>query len=563
MAVETVDIEFRARLADFKRELEKLPSLTKKSARELTKEWVDQIKTAEKKAGSSIEAAAKEAEKLEKIATAIGGSVGDGIRQIGALAKGAGAGLGEMGVKLAAIGAVVGSVYLVGSAIGGVLTNIEAYKDAVNSVSDRKLVSDEQIKQLYAASAGWSALGDQVSGLSVRIAAQIAPAFNKFLIGTAYGLEYLTKLASSWSFDEAAKSATAAAREVWAAQQEAARLAEESKKATGEWGAETERTTARVEALAAASIRSARLAADAALADAEAMRAAAEAREEERQYLTWKQQVGAVLIEQARLQIELQEEAKDQNVIGIRAVAAATQGASAAFDALQEDADNAASTFKKLGTATKQDWSSAINDLVETSRGFAHSLADLADVISDNQAANLKKDSAEYIRNRRKQFAAHKAAAIAEATINTALSVTKTLASYAYPVNVVLGALSLAAGVATIATIAAQKPSFHTGGVVKPAGPAPDEVSATLMQGEGVLTRRGVQALGGEQAVQAVNRGAPTPTGASTVTAIAMLDGRVLDAVWAGSGPSGRGGLASRVDSRLRGGLSGRSQRGR
>lgn len=563
MAVETVDIEFRARLADFKRELQTMPGLTKKAARDLTSEWVSTIKRAEKESGSSIAAAAKEAEKLEKIATAIGGSVGDGIRQIGSLAKGAGAGLGELGLQLVAIGATVGAIYLVGSAIGSVLTNVEAYTGAINSLSNRDLVTDEQVQQLYAATAGWTALGNQVSAFIVRIAAKIAPTFNKAAIGLAYFMEYASQITSGASLTEAGRAATAAAREIWDAQQKAMEAAQESKDATGEWGAETERITARVEALAAASIRSARLAADAARADAEAMRAAAEAREEERQYLTWKQQVGAVLIEQARLQIELQEEAKDQNVIGIRAVAAATQGASAAFDALQEDADNAASTFKKLGTATKQDWSSAINDLVETSRGFAHSLADLADVISDNQAANLKKDSAEYIRNRRKQFAAHKAAAIAEATINTALSVTKTLASYAYPVNVVLGALSLAAGVATIATIAAQKPSFHTGGVVKPAGPAPDEVSATLMQGEGVLTRRGVQALGGEQAVQAVNRGAPTPTGASTVTAIAMLDGRVLDAVWAGSGPSGRGGLASRVDSRLRGGLSGRSQRGR
>lgn len=557
MAVETVDIEFRARLADFKRELEKLPSLTKKSARELTKEWVDQIKTAEKKAGSSIEAAAKEAEKLEKIATAIGGSVGDGIRQIGALAKGAGAGLGEMGVKLAAIGAVVGSVYLVGSAIGGVLTNIEAYKDAVNSVSDRKLVSDEQIKQLYAASAGWSALGDQVSGLSVRIAAQIAPAFNKFLIGTAYGLEYLTKLASSWSFDEAAKSATAAAREVWAAQQEAARLAEESKKATGEWGRESD-----ISSIAADKARkAAQAAAEAAKADAEAQREAAHAAE-------WRAQVETALAREQEEAAQLAARLGPILAENANRIDEAANGASNAYAGLGEQIDEttgkAVRSSEQVAAMAARTQQASFDTILAAGQALGSSLAAIADTVADNQIRAAGRNAAAQHRIMRRQFAAQKAVAIANATINTAVAVSKTLSEYAYPTNIILGALTLAAGIAEVAVISAQKPTFHTGGVVQPAqAAAPDEVPATLMAGEGVLTRRGVQALGGEQAVQAVNRGAPMPASSSTVTAIAMLDGRVLDAVWTGAGPSGRGGLASRVDSRLRGGLSGRSQRGR
>ena len=53
-----------------------------------------------------------------------------------------------------------------------------------------------------------------------------------------------------------------------------------------------------------------------------------------------------------------------------------------------------------------------------------------------------------------------------------------------------------------IAAIQAQ--SFHSGGMV---GGTPDEVPANLLRGEAVITRAGVDALGGEQAVNAINGG--------------------------------------------------------
>ena len=62
----------------------------------------------------------------------------------------------------------------------------------------------------------------------------------------------------------------------------------------------------------------------------------------------------------------------------------------------------------------------------------------------------------------KKMFAVQKAAAIATAIINTAESVTKTMAAYPFPIDVALSALSLAAGMAQVSAIKSQ--SFLGGG---------------------------------------------------------------------------------------------------
>jgi hypothetical protein len=243
-----------------------------------------------------------------------------------------------------------------------------------------------------------------------------------------------------------------------------------------------------------------------------------------------------------------------------QAFAAASLGISETLNGLGEDIAKVGNQTTEVAFATAEDWKAAQGDLVAASAGAANGMLAIMDVITDAQTAHLNKDSAEYRKHRKRQFAAHKAAAIAEAVINTALAVTKTLSQYAFPINVVLGALTLAAGVGTIATIAAQKPSFYGGGMVyASASRQPDAVDTTLHDGEGVLTRRGVASLGGPEAVRAVNQGMTGGSSAPAVVAVSMMDGRILGDVWAGSGPRGNGGLMARVDSRLHGGLPGRA----
>jgi hypothetical protein len=101
-------------------------------------------------------------------------------------------------------------------------------------------------------------------------------------------------------------------------------------------------------------------------------------------------------------------------------------------------------------------------------------------------------------------FEVAKAAKLAEAIINTAAAVASSLP------NFVAAGAAAAVGGAQVATIAAQQPAFHAGGIV---GAPPDEVNARLVRGEGVLSRSGVNAIGGEQAVRAANAGIQqTPT---------------------------------------------------
>lgn len=97
-------------------------------------------------------------------------------------------------------------------------------------------------------------------------------------------------------------------------------------------------------------------------------------------------------------------------------------------------------------------------------------------------------------------FEVAKAAKLAEAIINTAAAVASSLP------NFVAAGAAAAVGGAQVATIAAQQPAFHSGGIV---GAPPDEVNARLVRGEGVLSRSGVNAIGGEQAVRAANAGIP------------------------------------------------------
>ena len=97
-------------------------------------------------------------------------------------------------------------------------------------------------------------------------------------------------------------------------------------------------------------------------------------------------------------------------------------------------------------------------------------------------------------------FRLSQAAAIGEVAMNTAEAITKVTAQLGILAPAGIAAVS-ALGAAQAAVIASESPpSFH-------AGMAPDERNARLLQGEGVLSRQGVAAAGGAQAVRELNNG--------------------------------------------------------
>tara|TARA_R100001443_G_scaffold24962_2_gene37634 strand:- start:2766 stop:4946 length:2181 start_codon:yes stop_codon:yes gene_type:complete len=97
-------------------------------------------------------------------------------------------------------------------------------------------------------------------------------------------------------------------------------------------------------------------------------------------------------------------------------------------------------------------------------------------------------------------FQEEQALAIAQAIMNTAVGVTQELKKgvLGIPSALLIGA----EGAIQIAAIKSQ--TMHAGGMV---GGTPDEVPANLLRGEAVITRAGVDALGGEQAVNSINGG--------------------------------------------------------
>lgn len=149
-----------------------------------------------------------------------------------------------------------------------------------------------------------------------------------------------------------------------------------------------------------------------------------------------------------------------------------------------------------------------------TMRGSSEMFGNMAEAAQT--AATLAADSSEA--GARRAFIAYKAFAVAQATIDAVAAGARALRDYPFPLSVAVAASAYGAGVARVATIAATEPKFHS-------GLAPDETRATLTRGEGVLTQRGVQALGGPEAVRAANRGQGSPARPQAPVAVLVPPG--------------------------------------
>ena len=165
-------------------------------------------------------------------------------------------------------------------------------------------------------------------------------------------------------------------------------------------------------------------------------------------------------------------------------------------------------------------WKESASGIVNAAASFATSLTGMVSELASRNTANTRAE-------RLKQFRTMKAAALVEASINTALGVTQSLGSAPFPANIVLGALTLAAGGVQIGMIASQQPNFHRGGIMRSdrAGLAGDEraFSATTRANEAVvLTQQAMGAFAGQ--LSRVNAGEGMGGGMAPV--YVMVDGR-------------------------------------
>jgi hypothetical protein len=168
-----------------------------------------------------------------------------------------------------------------------------------------------------------------------------------------------------------------------------------------------------------------------------------------------------------------------------------------------------------------------VEGLLKATHDTVGAIGTIYDVAIQQRIDAEKQGSAEQKKLMKRQFAANKAFAITQATINTALAVMNALTVQPAYLGIVLAATAAATGAAQIAVIAAQKPpSFHRGGIM------PDEQASF---GGAAITRRNeagvVFTAQGQRtfadAVNALNRGDSTGGGGITV----MLDSQPIRGV--------------------------------
>jgi hypothetical protein len=130
---------------------------------------------------------------------------------------------------------------------------------------------------------------------------------------------------------------------------------------------------------------------------------------------------------------------------------------------------------------------------MKNASNFAGALTDL----SINLNSRLTEDSEE---ETMKSFRIAQVGALAEIAINTALAATAAMKKTGNPVSAAPAILF--GGLQAAAVVAEPPPTFHTGGMI-----GPDERTIKAQTGEGILSRSGVEAAGGEAGVNALNAG--------------------------------------------------------
>jgi hypothetical protein len=153
--------------------------------------------------------------------------------------------------------------------------------------------------------------------------------------------------------------------------------------------------------------------------------------------------------------------------------------------------------------------SAALDDTYQTSLDIANSLTQqLAageEYYTDAQEEELKKRIKAQQNAAKKAFEAAKAAKVAEAFASTALAAINAIAQSPppSPFGLIGAGIATAAGLASVAAIESQNLTFHKGGL-------PDEVPATLLRKEAVLSPLGRETVGDEN-IRRANAGVSAP----------------------------------------------------
>lgn len=521
MSTTVVDAEFRLRLQSLKKELESVPGMSKTSARKAVKEWTDQWKKAEAESVSTIERIKAESGQLGKAAELIGGPLGTSLRQIKGLGEIAADGVNATTLALGGAAIGIGVIAGLGKAFYDVASNVEAYRGELNRLHAEGTISSQDIADVEKAGRALEALTERGRLLYTEIAVNLSGGFDEF----ATGLVYVTSLVTTLSFDGARESAKSFHEEI-------NQLNEDLTKSVPNWMTQLPGNKPVSQLVSVDDVKAAEEAARKAQAAAAKHRAA------------WdKQFADAVqadkdvqdLFAELDASITAQQQAiADAAVADLMAEAQAAQDAAsiimqAKHDELEQtkqaNAEMQASE-KALAAervAKAQQYLGAVSSVMA-------SVADIADTMTQRQVDAARDGSEEQKKALKRQFAVHKAAALAQAAIYTASAVVGALATIPGPGGIALAVIEGALGAVQIGLIAAQQPQIaHTGSMVRGSNRAPDEVPITALEGEGILNREAVRRMGGPEGVNRANRGQTSSNREPIV--VPVYGHRVFDAV--------------------------------
>lgn len=168
-------------------------------------------------------------------------------------------------------------------------------------------------------------------------------------------------------------------------------------------------------------------------------------------------------------------------------------------------------------------------------------LMELDDTATQAQRASALATLKETKAAAREMFYAQQNAAVASALIAGAIAVVRQYADLPLPAAIISSASIAALTAVEVASILSQKPTFHRGGVI---GADPSERNITARQGEAVLTRQGVAAIGGPSGLADANRGAG---GGTTVLQLRVGNNVAQELVYQGTRGPGPGRTATRA----------------
>lgn len=594
MATTTIDVEFRAKLNELKRELASIPGMTRKQTREMVSEWQSAWKKTQATGTSALGAVAKDAGKLQKIGGMIGGPFGSAMSLIADGAESAEDGLSGTAKAVLGLGAGVAVIGALAGALVSFIVNIEDYRDLLNDLVRKHVISPAQVKQLEQASAAFDVVRQYVTAFAVELASNAAPKITSFLKGSVYAFTFLKTFTGN-VFGDISEMMSAFGHMVGSG------FSQESinrwKKASAEIKAISDDYTA-AEAAATETIKGFSTDIMATVKRRAIERTDVSTKTATHEVQTWddleahvakvtqnlvgligQRSEAAAAASQIISDLQAREATDEERIMASREATLQDylkKAQEAGFEEAKMAEDRAAIIMsfdtqiaenrQRLADEEAKDKAEKAKDELNLRLNVASTIADgaaamnnqiasLAEAAFERQTAGMKKNSAEYKREMKKKFAAEKAMALVQIALNTASGIMKTVASYGMtPLGIAGIAVTAALGIAEAAVVAVQKPQFHDGGI------APDEVDARLMAGEGVLSRRGMAAIGGADVIDAINRGFGGLGAQQPQLAMVSIDGAMMDRMVAGRGASGHGGLMQRVMARMAG-VSGRSNR--